>query len=95
MNTPRKIPSQEDISDRAHQIWESAGQIDGDDLTHWLQAEKELLDQAGSRESRPLENPLASDVTRGPVTPPPTAGGVGRIPAETGAPFRKPKRQKP
>ena len=32
----------EDISRRAHQNWEVAGKPDGQDIAHWLQAEREL-----------------------------------------------------
>jgi hypothetical protein len=48
MNTPQNIPSHDAISTRARDIWESSGQIDGQDLTNWLRAEKELLDEASN-----------------------------------------------
>jgi hypothetical protein len=46
MNTSHNIPSHDAISVRARHIWESSGQIDGQDLANWLQAEKELLDES-------------------------------------------------
>jgi hypothetical protein len=48
MSTSKKYtPSQEAISARARKIWETAGTPDGDDLEHWLRAEKELRNEAG------------------------------------------------
>jgi hypothetical protein len=40
-------PSQEAISARARKIWETAGSPDGEDLDHWLRAERELRNEAG------------------------------------------------
>jgi hypothetical protein len=48
MSTSQKSsPSQEAISTRARKIWETAGGPDGEDLDHWLRAEKELRNEAG------------------------------------------------
>jgi len=33
----------EKIRVRAHQLWEEAGRPNGNDVEHWLRAEKELL----------------------------------------------------
>ena len=33
----------ERIEKRAYHIWRSAGSLHGDDLSHWLQAESEVL----------------------------------------------------
>ena len=33
----------EQIEKRAYHIWRSAGSLHGDDLSHWLQAESEVL----------------------------------------------------
>ena len=58
MNTPHNIPTHDAISIRARHIWESSGQIDGQDLANWLQAEKELLDEtpAEARNEGSLKN---------------------------------------
>jgi hypothetical protein len=58
MNIPHNIPSHDAISIRARDIWESSGQIDGQDLANWLQAEKELLDEtpAEAGNEGPLKN---------------------------------------
>jgi hypothetical protein len=42
-NTP---PSHDAISGRARTLWEAAGRPDGEDLNHWLQAEKELNEES-------------------------------------------------
>jgi hypothetical protein len=39
--------SHEDVSRRAYQIWQEAGQPDGNDTAYWLQAERELRAQHG------------------------------------------------
>jgi hypothetical protein len=36
------VPSYDDVSRRAFQLWESSGRPAGRDLEHWLQAEAEL-----------------------------------------------------
>ena len=54
MNSPTDNPSQEAISGRAQKIWEAGGRQDGQALDHWLQAERELRDEAASSEK--LEN---------------------------------------
>jgi hypothetical protein len=42
-------PSHDAISSRARTLWEGAGSPDGEDLNHWLQAERELNEEsAGS-----------------------------------------------
>src|SRR5664280_2506315 len=39
--------SHENIARRAYQIWEETGRRDGNETTHWLQAERELHAQHG------------------------------------------------
>lgn len=39
--------SHENISRRAHQIWEETGRQEGNETAHWLQAESELHAQDG------------------------------------------------
>ncbi len=39
--------SREKVAQRAYQLWEAAGHPTGQDLEHWLQAEKELLKVSG------------------------------------------------
>lgn len=41
MKASRK-PTQEEISRRAHDIWEQSGRPEGRALEHWLRAEQEL-----------------------------------------------------
>ena len=46
-NNPSKSPPEaglrEQIEKRAHEIWLASGCQQGDDLNHWLQAEREVL----------------------------------------------------
>jgi Protein of unknown function (DUF2934) len=35
-------PNETDIAERAYEIYESRGRVDGDDLDDWLQAERDL-----------------------------------------------------
>jgi hypothetical protein len=39
------------IAFRAHQLWQEAGQPDGRDAAHWLQAERELHAQLRDKDS--------------------------------------------
>lgn len=34
--------TQEEVAQRAHDIWEQCGRPEGQELAHWLQAEREL-----------------------------------------------------
>jgi hypothetical protein len=45
--TPKPTLEREEISARAHSIWEEEGCPDGRDLEHWLKAERELESAAG------------------------------------------------
>lgn len=55
---PKALPEQpEEIKDltgmisvRAHEIWVERGQKDGDDVAHWLEAEKEIKERLQSKE---------------------------------------------
>jgi hypothetical protein len=77
MNTPQNIPSHDAISNRARELWESSGQIDGRDLENWLQAEKELLEAAGEDSSNETiaegANISQAKASPTPQTPPSTA----------------------
>jgi hypothetical protein len=43
MNSPEKNPpTHQAISGRARTLWEAAGRPEGEDMNHWLQAEREL-----------------------------------------------------
>jgi len=39
----------EQIEKRAHEIWLAAGCCDGEDISHWVQAEREELKARGER----------------------------------------------
>jgi hypothetical protein len=64
MNTTHS-PSHEEISRRAHELWEEAGRGDGNDAAHWHQAERELRGQhrptgeVSEARGRSVEPPLA------------------------------------
>jgi hypothetical protein len=42
-------PSHEDIARRANEIWRARGGAPGSEVEDWLQAEKELREEAGRR----------------------------------------------
>jgi hypothetical protein len=49
-NQPAQSPDialREQIEKRAHEIWLATGCPHGDDLSHWLQAESEVLKECG------------------------------------------------
>jgi hypothetical protein len=64
MNSTALI-SHENISRRAHQIWEESGRPDGNETANWLQAESELRAQLGktgdvaSERGKSVEPPAA------------------------------------
>jgi Protein of unknown function (DUF2934) len=58
--------SHEDISRRAHQIWEETGQRAGNETAHWLQAENELQAQH--------EKAVEANVAHGKSVEPPVTG---------------------
>ena len=42
------------IRERSYAIWEARGRPEGKELEHWLEAERELLDQSVAGEEDPL-----------------------------------------
>ena len=47
------------IEKRAHEIWVAAGCCDGDDVSHWLQAEREVL-KGGSTAAQEVQAIVAA-----------------------------------
>ncbi|HZZ20679.1 MAG TPA: DUF2934 domain-containing protein [Opitutaceae bacterium] len=75
-NTP---PSHDAISGRARTLWEAAGRPDGEDLNHWLQAEKELNEESSDSDG---EYVGTSDRT---VSAPARKSGNSRSPIPSGS----------
>ncbi len=50
-STPELV-LRDQIEKRAHEIWLAAGCPHGDDLSHWLQAEREVLIEAAASRAR-------------------------------------------
>jgi hypothetical protein len=46
----RENPAHDEISERAHAIWEERGRPDGRELEHWLDAERQLRQERESRQ---------------------------------------------
>lgn len=44
-NIPNEVTFEEHIRQRAHEIYEASSGVFGNELDHWLQAERELKDQ--------------------------------------------------
>jgi hypothetical protein len=93
MRSTTPAPSlEEQIRERAHQIWLREGRPEGRDIDHWRQAEVELAggDQANAAE-RKRQRPRASAPKKAaarPATAKPIAMTTPRIPA-TPRPRRK------
>jgi hypothetical protein len=49
-----------EIAERAYQIFEREGRIDGRDMDHWLQAERELRSEREKRQLAPSEAPRSA-----------------------------------
>ena len=78
--------SKDKIRVRAHQLWEQAGRPDGQDMDHWLQAEKELL--LNSVAAAPLmedakEALAASEPEKKPATKTKTESGATKAPKKS------------
>lgn len=63
---PSRVPSFEDISRRAYELWEKDGRPEGNEQRHWFQAEREL--SRGDR-SRPIpaQSAAAAPAVPGPA----------------------------
>jgi hypothetical protein len=57
---PRSNPSNEEISKRAREIWTQRGSPDGEDLDHWYQAERELLEARNTAEKLAPSQPSSA-----------------------------------
>ncbi len=55
-------PSNEQIRERAHQLWEAAGKPEDREQEFWYQAERELKGEPGANPN-PAHPELASDET--------------------------------
>jgi hypothetical protein len=53
----QELVLREQIEKRAHEIWLAAGCPHGEDLTHWLQAEREALKGRGPTRIKSLVGP--------------------------------------
>ena len=66
MNATTKVEiTQEEITRRAHDIWERSGRPEGEAIEHWLRAERELRAERGG-----AAKPVRKAVPR-PKPPPP------------------------
>jgi hypothetical protein len=63
---------EEQIRNRAHQIWEREGRPDGRESEHWARAMREIDDEAGSGQQTAEDADLAAGLQQGGTTP---AGG--------------------
>ena len=61
-------PTHEEIAARAHAIWEHAGQPEGQEREHWLQAERELSRNDERGEAQVQINSAAPEARAGSTT---------------------------
>lgn len=78
-------PSREAIEQRARDIWEQRGRPEGQELDHWYQAEKELLEMRNTAEKRGGTNPPKSSPATAAAKPNP-APAAKPTPASAAAP---------
>jgi hypothetical protein len=82
----RKVPTAEQIEQRAYELYLERGCEDGHDLADWLAAEKELIELSGqppsgtpkARAASAGQQPTSASADSGSVTQPPI-GPKGRI----------------
>ncbi|MGO9418683.1 DUF2934 domain-containing protein [Roseiarcus sp.] len=43
----KRAPTEEEVSERAHQIWLAEGMPEGREVDHWMRARRELEREAG------------------------------------------------
>lgn len=55
--------TEEQIRERAYQIWEREGEPHGRNLEHWLQAHWELMNEAAAKDGATKEAPCAPAAT--------------------------------
>ena len=56
--SPRNEPVETLVAVRAYEIWEQSGRPDGEQLSHWLQAEAEVLN--GHAQGETVAEPAAA-----------------------------------
>ncbi len=62
-SNPNSYPTRDAIEQRAQEIWEQRGRPDGQELDHWYQAEKELLEMRTKAEKTASSSPAAKPST--------------------------------
>jgi hypothetical protein len=97
MSTPKTMPSHDAISERARTIWASAGQVKGQDLVNWLQAEKELLNESAIGSSLDVDavNGIGSGGAAIPYPRTSIGGPLERLNKDRNSVSEKPGRRKP
>jgi hypothetical protein len=58
-SNPNSYPTRDAVEQRAREIWEQRGRPDGQELDHWYQAEKELLEMRNQAEKAASSSPAA------------------------------------
>jgi hypothetical protein len=43
----RRVPTEEEVRKRAHDIWIAEGMLEGREVDHWMRARRELEREAG------------------------------------------------
>lgn len=56
-----RVPTDEEISLRAHQLWLEHGCPHGHDVEHWLEAQRQLLSEYGNRTVMPTSEDVVRD----------------------------------
>ena len=70
--TTPQAPTHDEISARAHRIYESQGRPEGKDKEHWLQAEAQLFAERKAQASKAAAKPAPPGNM--PATNPPSSG---------------------
>ena len=55
--TAQQTPTHDEISARAHKIYETEGRPDGKAMQHWLQAEAQLINERKAQVNKPSAKP--------------------------------------
>jgi hypothetical protein len=93
----QRTPAEDEIRRRAHELWQRRGTRPGSAVGDWLEAERQLLAEAGPAERRPAASlppppPALAAPPRG-AAPPPKSPVVPPTPAAPAAPAPAPARK--
>jgi hypothetical protein len=91
-SNPDSYPTRAAVEKRAREIWEQRGRPDGQELDHWYQAEKELLEIRNRAEKAASSRPAAKPTPSATAKPSPAPATPKGDPKKAAAPISPKKK---